>query len=166
MSFLRAAPPSIHSLFHSFVQPTCATWPGEAQDEMRQTLCPLATVRWCLCLRRVLKDKQILKILASKTNKATWSCALEWDSGCNFDLIGYKNQFSERGHGPTPGTRLLLKGCLRPPSGPGTNPSPTQLHPPTFFNHILISLHNILPPGPPDSISPLFPTLTSLGRQP
>lgn len=103
---------------------------------------PLLPVSWCLWFWRVLKDKQTLTILASKTNKATWSCALEWDFSCNLDSTGWKSQLRQRGRGSAPGPGLLLQSPA--PRGTECLPRPLNSIPNIFNTFSLLSTLSFL----------------------
>lgn len=124
----------IYSFFHSFICSANMCSPSLRKPEMKcDKTSALSPVHRCLRFWRAPKDKQILRILASKINKDTWSYALKWHFGCNFDSTGYENQLSQPGHRLTPGTGFLLLGSLRPPLPLGPKP----LTHPTPFPNIL-----------------------------
>lgn len=150
-----ASPSFIHS--DLFVLPL-PRQPWEARGEGGQNPLPSHQApSACLWFWRVLKDKQILTILASKINKDTWSLSLECDFGRNFGLIGWKNQFNKWGHWPSPATRF-------PNSDPG---SWTQQAPHPVSSISLIVTHSLTSQPSnllPDSltVSLVLSTLTSL----
>lgn len=98
---------------------TCPDSLGKPEVKEDKLLCPLTKLQVSACgFWRVLKDKQILTILASKTNKATWSLALECDFDCNFGWMGWKTKsaygVTDQVRPPGFPTQILVPGRTRP----------------------------------------------------